>query len=618
MLTLGLLRRDPAVRAMPRWLLIGAGAASVTMLAWGVLVLKEGTAILESDVAWTVFLGVTAWLAVALYLAFGRVGERCSQLDLGLPLPARRLWLVHLAAVLLSACVVGATAVAVVKAHFLFFGWISAGRIAVSASGTLLPLASITSIALAVVVLQMPHPSLYRVPRNGRNALRVLLTVVGLLGATLGLALAPSALALVPLLLAVILGARTWSALPAGFGVVPREPGEAATPTAADEVGRASALPVTARDGLRERLALQLSVVRVLARGLAPGQLIRLPMMFAQIPFLFLWGMFISGLLLPEAEMRFSFVVLTAYVLLSFMAAPMSQLHVIDPLPISRRWLFAVLVLPGLVTLGAGYGTAHLAAAVWGGPPALVTYGTEPDGIGLVPPYRSELPRVRVPIEHCRIAWDGKPPIVEAPWGESHAPWSIPLFRGSRAVLYQPFSVAEEGTREFMALQLSRAAEAVYGQSIPPEELQARIVDGAPERPVTLGGVYPDLRGTAEGPILPVLLLLIGLIWMLMTRVYLTTFRAGVTDARRRTVFFVILAIALVLHLTQFVAGIGWLTRMWIMSSLPRMAVRRLTDALPGGAVAVWLLCGLLFYVAYRLVRARFERIEAPVSRPGG
>jgi hypothetical protein len=610
-LTLGMLRRDPAVRVLPRWLLIGAGATSVTMLALGVLVARAGSGVLADETTWTLFLGTTVWLAVALFLAFGRTTRRCSRLDMSLPLTARRLWVTHLAAVVLSACAVGAVALAVLEAHFLTLGWASGGRLDPSVGLGGVPRALLAGVLLSAVVLQMPRPELRSVPSGRGHGWLVALTVLGLLVMTVGVALAPPALALVPIALAVVLGLRTWRSLPAAFDLVPREPkdGKRADRPEADSSWNR---PTPTRGGWGERLALQLSLVRVLARGMAPGQLVRLPMLYAQIPFLLLWGMFISGLLIPEAELRFTFIVLTAYVLVSFVAAPLSQMHVLDPLPVSRRWLFAVLVFPCLVALGLGYGAGRVGGALVQGPPVLVAYGTEPDGL-LVPPYRSKLPQVRVPVESCRIAWDGRPAPIDSPWGESHAPWSIPLYRGSTAVLYSPFAPGEEASKEFMALQLGRATEAVYGSSIAPEAMRESLVDAFAGEPLDVRDAFPGLDTPREGPVLPVLLLAIGLCWLVMLRIYLKTYRAGVSDGRRRAVFLTILVVAVALHIAQFAVGLTGLTKLWVVTGLPRMIVRLVADALPGGEIATWLACAALFWAAYLVVRARFERIEAPV-----
>jgi hypothetical protein len=43
--------------------------------------------------------------------------------------------------------------------------------------------------------------------------------------------------------------------------------------------------------------------------------------------------------------------------------------------------------------------------------------------------------------------------------------------------------------------------------------------------------------------------------------------------------------------------------------------IRVLGEALPGGSIAVWVICALLFLAAYRLIEKQFKRIEMPVER---
>ena len=117
---LALLRRDPAVRALPRWLFVGALFASVmeglrTFLTLGAA--RDGV-----EIETFALLLLALWLPLAVYLAFGGIGVRCTRFDMALPVTARRLWLAHLVGVTLSAIAVLATAAGVVRLHDWFVG----------------------------------------------------------------------------------------------------------------------------------------------------------------------------------------------------------------------------------------------------------------------------------------------------------------------------------------------------------------------------------------------------------------------------------------------------------------------------------------------------------------
>lgn len=59
---------------------------------------------------------------------------------------------------------------------------------------------------------------------------------------------------------------------------------------------------------------------------------------------------------------QFSYVILSGYLLLSFLPAQTSQLHFIDPLPVSRRLLALLMVLPALLALSLGLAGGRIGA----------------------------------------------------------------------------------------------------------------------------------------------------------------------------------------------------------------------------------------------------------------
>jgi len=178
-----------------------------------------------------------------------------------------------------------------------------------------------------------------------------------------------------------------------------------------------------------------------------------------------------------EEGVQLTYVILTAYMLFSYIWAPMSQLYLIDALPIRRRHLFALITLPSFVALLLGYGAGRVGFSFVDSGRPLIAYDRT-EWPRLCPPNRATHPLLRVPGEFCRIAWDGRPPDITAPWGESHAALNFPVFKGSRAVVYSPFHTPEGCSQDFAAWQIGRAVEAVYGKSLPLGEVKERYLAG--------------------------------------------------------------------------------------------------------------------------------------------
>jgi len=111
-------------------------------------------------------------------------------------------------------------------------------------------------------------------------------------------------------------------------------------------------------------------------------------------------------------------------------------------------------------------------------------------------------------------------------------------------------------------------------------------------------------------PEFPFLFLPAGLLWMALIGIYLRFFRPGVSDRMRKVAFGVLLAVTLAGHVVPFALVIGGFTRFWVLAGLLQIAGRHFTEALPGGAVTVWVATLLLFAGAYLAAQRRFMRIE--------
>jgi hypothetical protein len=326
------------------------------------------------------------------------------------------------------------------------------------------------------------------------------------------------------------------------------------------------------------------------------------------MPLAFAFGALLSGF--GEAywfddELRFSFVPITAYILLSFLGSPLGKFAILDYLPIPRRTVFAVLMLPQILVIALGYGAGRIATARAPKPaPAILCH----DDQGAC--------HVNLPLSFYEVAWNGAPGVIEAPWGETVAPKTVPIWRNSRAVLYKPYTTTAESSPEFIAWQISRAVHAVYGERIDPGEIQQRYLT------VTAGGTtiagdgvqslvanHPDWRQCSDGPVFPVLMLLVGLIFLPALWVYLGQFRADVSDGSRKLVFWGLMILLLAVHMSQYLLATGKLIHFEAVTALWHILIRQLAST--GGVVAVYLVAAATLGLGYFAVQRRFEKVEA-------
>jgi hypothetical protein len=610
---------------LPKWLVVGALGASALEGVRTLMLLKSGSG--SATLGDLLFAAVILWLPASLYLLFGGSRQRCSRFDMIMPIEASRLWLTHLLAVTLCGASVLLASAGVVALRDRLVASLPGNPPVPASRLPELGIPLVVALILSVAILQSPRPSLHKTPLGGRYGLLAILIVVGILGLIVGLGLLPPYVALLPLAVALALGLHTFRLLPSGFTLIPREPAERANGSAQRRAAPGSsaetAWPLEAakpgRGAVARTLFVHRTIFRIFSWGLVPGQLWKAPMNFIAIPLLFLWGLLFSGHLVVGEDIWFLFLVISVYMLFAFLAAPMAQLHLLDPLPISRGVLFALLVLPGLLAMAAGFGVGRGRMLALERAAPAVEFTTR--DTRLCPPYPTETAMVRVPSELCAIAWDGRPPEIGSPWGESHVPWSIPVRPGGRAVLYSPYSTPKGSSSEFVALQLSRAVESVYGAAVTPQQISERYVEVDERGVVSVqNGValLEDLstpRRSRTLPMFPVIFLIVGLLWLLVAAVYMSSFRVSRTDAARKWAYFGMLGVLLVLHLAFNAVAMVNAVKPWIAVALAKILVLRSGEHLPGGAVAVWIICVLLFLIGYRLALSRFRRIEVPMPR---
>jgi hypothetical protein len=595
-----LVRADPALRHLHKWTAISLLSAALFLNVVAYARLKVGGEVWGALDVWYI---VLAWLVLAAYLVLGQVRTRCSSFGMTLPLPSLHLWRAHVLAVLAGgALLLAAVTAAVVLGGVLLSNVFDAG--AFSAGEVAIDTLRIAALfILAVAALELRAPAMSRAPLDAAGVATTLSAALAILPAALWLLRLPAVAALVPLLAAVGLGAIRIRALPETFSLAPDRAGAAAAGTA----GAAGWDDLAPRSALSRWMLVNTVVLRSMFRRKAAPWLI--------IPFLLFFGVLLAGIDEPwsDENLRSLFIALTAYILMSFMVEPMLQLQRVETFAISRRRLFALLVLPSLITITIGYVGARVyveSRAARGDLPEAIELFQAKDGYFYT----------RVPARFCQLSRTGEVPRNTAPWGESYPAWSTPLYRGSGVRLYSPFSIGEGASVEFAALQISRAAEAIIGEAITPEEIRRRYLRERDDGSVALATesltLQRDfhLKTRYAGPMFPVVLTLASVIWLVTLRVYFAVFRAGVSKRRRKGVGFGLMGALFAVYIVQMVLASSGIMDVWVQSGFLEILVRRASDAFAGGGAVVWGACIAVFALLYRWVERRFERVEVLVE----
>jgi hypothetical protein len=305
-------------------------------------------------------------------------------------------------------------------------------------------------------------------------------------------------------------------------------------------------------------------------------------------------------------EIRLIYVPLTWYFLMMVIPQSIGRLQVLDPLPISRRRIFAMMVGAGFIALGLGYTAGKIILSVREEPRSSV-FLAEKDGAH----------QVLIPPEEFTIAWDGNPPALESPWGETHPATTVPIFKGLAPALYKPFETPAGSSVDFVAWQLGRALAELHGQEVDYRELRDRFLAAGPDGSVQLrredwrvGDDFPDLTDRSWLAGLPWSVLVVVLPWLLLVALLLRAYRYPFGVGRRRVAVVGVFAVALGLYILPVILAIAGLIEPWAWSGFAEILARRAAEALPGGTVAVWPLVVLALWGAYRLAEARFLRVE--------
>lgn len=589
--TLSLIRQDPARGGLVRAVLSCVAGGGILRVApdLGERIVRLGMDdlpggfvpfyLLLTGMTATFILGANAW-------------TRSSRLALGLPLTTRKVWVIRtgslVAVALLSVATLGATLGISIDPETRHLSM-----------NPVIALAAARAAATALVLL-----FLYQLPQSRRDRIPISAPyVVYIIGVSLlvlifsSVSVTSVAGTLFIFAVALALSVYTYLRVPTTFSVGPTiEESESPVWSMPDERDFSVQEPIGDESLAIHRRVPEFALHWTIFRGLKTSILAWFLILIVGSSAAVVILEFFKG---TNAYLPLFFLILYHLPLLQTALESSSPY---DPLPISRRVLWAHSAGPIIIStaIGAGIG--------------LSIFAVSPSSFSQVQYSKC---CVKVPWDYLELSRDGQVPPVTAPWGESHAPTAHRLWKDRAAVLYDPFEVGPESSPRFIEFQMRRAVEAVYDIPVPVELKEpthttaSNIADGV-ERgaftfEMTRGRVSGDRLRTAATATLVLTLLVTVMIGFALLQYGSSVHR----KIFKRTsigglIFIVVLAVAV------SVARLLGLTEVWYVGALISMGVRSLAHWLPLPTSVLWSICVTFGAGAYLLLERIFCMIEFP------
>ncbi len=347
-----LARHDDAYRYLPKWIAIMVFLATT----W----LGLATALGDRIEPW--LLVALCWLGPASHLALTSRLERSRDVWLALPIPGRSLWAAHgLALLLASGAVLGAILVAA------FGSVILVGSLSAELASRFAPIVRLLAVAslhmvamwlLAIAVMQARRPQLAGPTVATRHDLVFAGGLVVITTASIvGLGHWGRAAALLPVVLAIAITTATWRRIPGALLVAP-------TGLAPEDHG-GGRRDITAPDTRATVGIPWWRLVFIVLRTTAKN-----PFMFVlAYPILACLGLLLGGggpARPLESFHGYFIAAITAYTLFAMTVAALQRSARFDHLPLSRRRLLGILLLPQVACLVLGSATGA-AIGAWRG-----------------------------------------------------------------------------------------------------------------------------------------------------------------------------------------------------------------------------------------------------------
>lgn len=589
-----LILRHEIFRCLPKLLAVGS---VTTMLVIQVMMFK----IARSEGQWEPLGGglfllqavITASCAAVFFVP--SAGNRSRPWEQGLPLPAPQLWRAYLTALTIGSLLLLAGVGTILSLVQMLMVKMTKGELLVFASLGELLVRPAAVLILGTACIAAWQPQLARLHDHPSWTRYRWVLGAGLLVLLYGLARLPIAFSLAPVGLAALLvlwaGRRVPVVLTSSL-----DRGTPAASTADLAAGLAGVEP--------SRRVLNYLILRQLFKWPASLPLI--------LPITLLFGVLMSGhnfLGESDTDLRLFNFFMVVYILFSMTGHLVEKLHLVDHLPISRRTILLWLVVPQMLALMIGYGGGRWLVA------------REPAGELILLDESADSYGVKLPPEFWQVKLTSGEELIAAPWDETYPAMSVPLFKGLPGQFWKPFTTPPEASLDFVAWQLSRAVQAVYGADLAPEYIadtylvigpEGRVV--AREQGLTLAGDHPAWRTPYGGPVFPVLLGGEIVLWLLTLALFFRLCKPGMTIKKVRVRFWIIMAALLGLHIVMFIGFILEFSSDWIVSGAFLSTMRSLVSTgLTGGFVMGFVMVMMIFG-AWRLAETSFARVEAPRS----
>ncbi len=589
--TLCLLRQDPAHMGLVRAVLTCLGVGIVMRIAPDLgedVRSLAGTDLPDGFVPF--YLLFTAMVAV--FVLSSNAWTRSSRLALGLPLPARRVWAVRTGSLVAVALLSIAVLASVMGLSFD----LESRRVTMNVVVALAAARASATVLLLICLFQLPQSGRDRIPIGPPY-------VVYLIGASLLTLVFSSAQissiagTLVLLVIAISLGVYLYCRVPPTFSIGPTiEESESPVWSMPDESDLTLPEPLGDDQLFGDRRSPAYALHWVLFRGLKTNILtwFLIGIVGASVTIAVLE--FLKG---TNAFLPLFF--LTIYQL-PLLQAALESMAPFDPLPISRRVLWAHSVGPIIIS------------AVLGVLAAGVIFGLNPRSFTHV--VYSEC-CVKVPWDYMEISRDGQVPTITTSWGESYKPGAHPLWKGRTAALYDPFEVGKESSPRFAEYQMQRAVEAVYGIRVPAEfsstgsKPPPEVVGGAGRDSsaldATRGRMSADRNRTAA-----VALMLLALLTTILIFFSLLQFGTSVHRKAYKWASIGLIVLVIALAVAVSIARILGFTEVWYIGALISMGIRSLAHFIPLPTSILWIICVTFWVGACLLLEKVFCTIEMP------
>jgi hypothetical protein len=524
---------------------------------------------------------------LCIWLFSTNTWTRASRLGVVLPFSPRHLWMTRMASILAASLMpVGVlTAILAPRPGDGLLG------LDLSTNALLFGLHLAAILTLLAFLLQSPKPRLARIPFTSGYVVYCIIVVIGvLLVAYLGVPPLWGTAAL--MVLALALGLRIYFLLPLSFEV---QPGPDQLRESDPE---ARAEPAPARlDSTPDHLSFRSLLHQTVARTLWSSPLAWVLLFCVGLYSFFVTAQYYDG------ESLLLLLLLIAVLTVPLLGLAIDRIVRLDPLPISRSFVIAHMVIPIVAVIGIGIAGSNLLMLLT--PDSL----TQIDSRGCC---------LQVPYEHWQLVVDGQPPQITAAWGESYQPQGWPLFQGSRITLYNPYESNAGSSPRFVSLQYRRAAQAVYGIEVPSALLQSvaesdRGIDQKAELPRITEDDIHSLRADGRLRSLAVGLLLLAGPYTGLLTLFLCQFSSSLyARIYRWTATGLLIGVGL-LAIGAVVVDLVGISERWIIPAAFAVVCAHLAEwsALP--TTALWLLTLAAWAGTCLLLGRQLQGIEAPL-----